>query len=54
MNYENKIEKFFDSYNIDESRAILGALNYVNQNVLASEWNTIKKDAEYLIEQVEN
>lgn len=54
MDYENKIENFFDSYNIDESRAILGALNYVNQHVLASEWNTIKKDAEYLIEQVEN
>jgi len=54
MNYEDKIENFFDSYNVDESRAILGALNYVNQHVLASEWNAVKKDAEYLIEQVEN
>ena len=54
MPLEKESNHFFESYNIDESRSILSALNYVNQHVLASEWNEIKRDSEFLIEQVEN
>lgn len=53
MDIEKEKKEFFESYNIDESRAVLTALNYVNQHVLASEWGEIKKEAEFFISSIE-
>ena len=43
MDFSKEVEVFFDSYNLDENRSILTALNYVNQHILASEWDDIKE-----------
>jgi RHH-type proline utilization regulon transcriptional repressor/proline dehydrogenase/delta 1-pyrroline-5-carboxylate dehydrogenase len=54
MDFSKEVEVFFDSYNLDENRSILTALNYVNQHILASEWDDIKEKSEILLTEIDS